>query len=395
MRKYTFHIVLIALLSALWIVFEVFKPTPVNWEPTLINTDKNPYGTYIVFQEAKALFPGENITVARIPAYEQLNDTTSPAYNYVIVAQSVTFTNQELEKLKTFAARGNHILIAANTFNQSFCDSIGMKVTTQFDFVSKTDTIYHFCNPAIDERNFSIPSFAHGVLEVTDSTLYVTGIIEDTQKRQVMVKIQIGEGSIQLCTMPLLFSNWFVLQDGMSSIPFKALSYLPADKPLVWDEYQKQGRDENTSPIRVILANKALSWAYYLSLLGLLLILIFETRRRRSMVEVVEPLKNTSVEFAKVVGLLHFEQQNYSDISHKKTAFFLEHIRSHYHLSTAKTDNNFAAALSEKSGYEASDTEKLVGVLNHIRYTKHVTLEELIELNKSIESFIIKTKLKI
>ena len=395
MRKYAFHITLIAVLSILWILFEVFKPTPLSWEPTLINTDKNPYGTYIVFQQAASLFPVEKIKVLRHPVYKQLNDSALNKYNYVIISQSVTISDPELKKMQAFVSTGNNVFIAANTFNDSFIDSLGINVTTQFSFTSKADTTYRFCNQAVEKRNFSVPSFAHSYFTVTDSTLQITGIIEDLQKRQVMVKIAIGEGTIILCSLPLMFSNWFVLQKGMSEIPFKALSYLPGTQPLVWDEYQNQGSNENTSPIRSILASKSLSWAYYLSLFGILLILIFETRRRRTMVPVVEPLKNTSLEFVKVVGMLHFEQRNYSDIAHKRTAYFLERIRLHYHLPTLKTDSDFAISLSEKSGYNSVETEKLVNVLNHIRYTKHVSADELIELNKSIESFIVITRLKI
>jgi hypothetical protein len=395
MRKYAFHIALIAVLSILWILFEVFKPTPVSWEPTLINTDKNPYGTYIVFQQAASLFPDEKMKVSRKPVYEQLGDTTMSSYNYLLISQSVTISDAELKKMQAFASAGNNVFIAANTFNDSFIDSLGIKINTQFTFTTKDDTTYRFCNPVVEKRHFSVPSFAHGYFTVADSTLQITGIIEDLQKKQVMVKIATGEGAIILCSLPLVFSNWFVLQQGMSEIPFKALSYLPANRPMVWDEYQKQGRNEDTSPIRTILSNRALSWAYFVSLFGILLVLVFDTRRRRSMVPVVEPFKNTSLEFVKVVGMLHFEQRDYSDIAHKRTAYFLERVRMHYHLPTLKLDSDFAISLSEKSGYNAIETEKLVNELNHIRYTKHVSDTELIGLNKSIERFIIKTKLKI
>lgn len=395
MRKYAFHITLIAVLSILWILFEVFRPTPISWEPTLINSDKNPYGTYIVFQQAASLFKVEKIKVSRLPVYEQLNDPALSNYNYLLISQSVTISDPELKKIRAFASAGNNIFIAANTFNDSFIDSLGIKINTQFDFSTKNDTTYRFCNPAVEKHSFSVPSFAHAYFSVTDSTVQITGIIEDLQKRPVMVKIATGEGSIILCSLPLMFSNWFVLQPGMSEIPFKSLSYLPGSRPLLWDEYQKQGRNKNTSPIRTILENRALSWAYFLSLFGIILLLVFDTRRRRSMVPVVEPLKNTSLEFVKVVGMLHFEQRDYSDIAHKRTAYFLERIRMHYHLPTLKLDIDFAISLSEKSGCNADETEKLVNVLNHIRYTKHISDKELIELNKSIESFSIKTKLKI
>ena len=395
MRKYKYHIAIIILLSVLLIVFEWLKPVPLNWEPTLINTDKKPYGSYILFHEAKSLFPNKKITVSRQPAYNQLSDSSERFYNYILISPEVTLSKEDLVKLLEFVKSGNHVFIAAERFEDSFCDSLGIKLTTQYKLISKNDSAYHFCNPATDKRNFSAPSFSRGYFTVTDSTLKVTAMMEDLQKRKVMIKISIGDGSLVLCSLPLMFSNWFMLQDGMSDIPFKALSYLPLDRPLVWDEYLKQGRDEDTSPIRAILANRALAWAYFLSLFGILLILVFETRRRRSMVPMVDPMKNTSLEFVKVVGLLHYEQRNYSDIAHKRIAYFLERIRLHYHLPTRKTEKEFAVMLSEKSGYDPVETESLVNVINQIRFTRIVAPEELIELNKSIESFVIKTKLKI
>ncbi len=394
MKKYTYHILLIVILSIPLILFEWLKPVPLNWNPTLINSDKNPYGTYILFHESGSLFPNQKITVSRQPVYNQLNDSSERQYNYVLISPVVNLTEAELEKLREFIKSGNHVFIATENLEDSFCDSLGIKLTTQYELKLKNDTAYHFCNPAIDKRSIAIPSFARAYFTVTDSSLKVTALMEDQQNRKVMIKINMGEGSLILCSLPLMFSNWFILSDGMSDIPFKALSYLPADKPLVWDEYLKQGRDEDSSPIRAILANRALTWAYFLSLFGILLILIFETRRRRSMVPVVEPLKNTSVEFVKVVGLLHYEQRNFSDITHKRVAYFLERIRLHYHLPTQKTEKEFVVMLSEKSGYDLAETEKLVDVVNHSRFTRFVTEEELIELNKSIESFVVKTKLK-
>lgn len=395
MRKYTLNIVIIALLLIVWLLFQLFKPTPVNWQPTLINTDKNPYGAYILYHEANSLFPGQKISVSRMPVYNQLSDSALNFYNYVLITPAFNPSGEDIDKIREFVKSGNHVFIASENFNDSFCDSLGIKLETQFDKLTGNDTIYRFCNPTIDKRTFAIPSLSRGYFTVTDSNLKVSALMEDIQKRKVMLKIEMGQGSIILCAVPLMYSNWFVLRDGMSSIPFKALSYLPADRPLVWDEYQKQGRDENTSPIRAILANRALAWAYFLSLFGILLILVFETRRRRSMVPVVLPLKNTSLEFVKVVGLLHYEQRNFSDIARKKTAYFLERIRMYYHLPTLKTDKDFTQALSEKSGYSFAETEKLVNIINYIRYTRYINTEELIELNKSIETFIVKTKLKI
>ena len=324
-----------------------------------------------------------------------MSDTTEKFYNYILISPGVTITNAELQKLRTFIARGNHVFIASDDLENSFCDSLGIKLSKPEKLLLGNDTLYKFCNPAVEKRHFAVPSLAKGYFTISDSTLNITGLMEDGQKRKVMVKIQIGDGSLIICSLPLMFTNWFILQPGMSQIPFRALSYLPTDRTVVWDEYMKQGRDEDTSPLRIILKNKALSRAYFLTLFGIVLILVFETRRRRSMVPVVEPLKNNSLDFVKVVGLLHYEQRNYSDIAHKRITYFLERIRTQYHMTTVNTDKEFAIALAEKSGYGQSETENLVNIINQVRYTRIVSPDELIELNKALESFMNKTKLKI
>ena len=395
MKKYRLNILLIVVLLIIWTIYQVFKPNPVNWEPTLINTDKNPYGTYILFHEAASLFPGQKISVSRLPVYNQLDDSTGQRYNYVLIAQSVSITNEEMQKLRNFAKSGNHIFIAAENISESFCDSLGLKINDKPNLQALKDSIFRFSNSRLEKGSFAIPSFAHKYFTIADSSLKITSILEDQQQRKVMVKIKIGEGSIILCSVPLMFSNWFVLREDMSPIPFKALSYLPTDRPLVWDEYQKQGRLEDSNPLRAIWENKALTWAYFLSLTGILLVVVFETRRRRSMVPVVVPLKNTTLEFVRVIGLLHYEQRNYTDIARKKANYFLDRIRLHYYLPTQNTDHSFIVALSEKSGYDLRETEKLMDAITYARNALILTADDLIELNKSIETFTIKTKLKI
>jgi len=97
----------------------------------------------------------------------------------------------------------------------------------------------------------------------------------------------------------------------------------------------------------------------------------------------------------RVIGLLHYEQRNYTDIARKKANYFLDRIRLHYYLPTQNTDHTFVVALSEKSGYDLRETEKLMDAITYARNALILTADDLIELNKSIETFTIKTKLKI
>ncbi|MHC1777897.1 MAG: DUF4350 domain-containing protein [Lentimicrobium sp.] len=395
MRKYRMYIFMILIISMFWMLLEWLRPVKFNWEPSLINTDKNPYGTYIFFSETKEILGEDRIRVSRLPVFIQLKDLAMDSYNYLFIAQEVTLSDNDLEKLLEFVERGNQVLIASENISENILDSLGIRCEGNFEVFSRSDTNYRFCNPAIGKKVFSVPSMNHNSIVLTDSTKKISGLIEDMEKRMVMVKIWMGEGFVIVTTLPLMFSNWSVLQKETGDVPFRALSYFPAEKLFVWDEYLKQGRLGNSSPIRVILAERSLRWAYFLTLGGFLLILVFETRRRRSMVPVAEPLKNTSLDFVRVIAMLHFEQLNYSDIANKRILFLLERIRIHFNLSTHNTSYNFSELLSQKSGYSIQETENLIKHIHAVQGAKKISREELIQLNNSIESFILKTKLKI
>jgi hypothetical protein len=73
-RISTFRLYLagVALLFVAYIVVEYNRPKPVNWEPTYINKDKIPYGTFVLFDQLPRLLGTDSIEVVRQPIYSQL-----------------------------------------------------------------------------------------------------------------------------------------------------------------------------------------------------------------------------------------------------------------------------------------------------------------------------------
>ena len=108
-----------------------------------------------------------------------------------------------------------------------------------------------------------------------------------------------------------------------------AFSYL-GDKDVYWDNYKKSGLVVINSPMRFILNQESLRWAYYLGMIGLLIFVVFKAKREQRIIPVIKPLENSSIEFAKAVGGLYYEHRDFTDLIFKKINYFLEHIRSHY-----------------------------------------------------------------
>lgn len=394
MKKYLAPVLLILALTAIWTVLEIIRPKEVSWMHSYINNDKKPYGCYIFYREAAKLYDLSQQTVSRLPASELLSGFGTANTNYLVVAGTAEFDNQNLDSLLNFIASGNAALIVAGNIQQKLIDTLGLTYTELYSLSNSTDTMYKFSNNKVMKESFPMTGMMHGYFGLKDTLAAVNSIIEDQSGRAVMVQVKWGEGMIILGKCPLIFTNWFILQKNRENVPFRVLSFLPESNLMIWDEFQKQGRDNNSSPLRVILSNHSLKMAYFLTLFGILLILIFETRRKQSVVAVIEPAKNTSLEFVRMVGLLHYEQKDYKNIGIRRINNLFENIRLQYNFSVLPDETGAEEKIHLKTGYSLQNTEKLLKEIRIFLSLITVGKANLVLLNRQIEDFYKCTKPK-
>ena len=166
----------------------------------------------------------------------------------------------------------------------------------------------------------------------------------------------------------------------------KALSYVKNTRLVVWDEYYSKG-DEERSLMKIFFDHVYLKWAYYITLFGLLLFVVYEMKRRQRVIPVVPPLKNSTVEFVNVIGQLYYEQRNNADIAHKQVLYILTYLREQFQVKTDKLDQEFVERLVRKVGLDEVFAAQFTGYLQLITAKDTVDDNELIELNKLIEKF--------
>jgi hypothetical protein len=380
------------MLIALLTIVERTKPVKHSWVPTLINTDKNPYGAYILYHELKTIFPDQKIIESRLPVLElELSDNKH--YTYLIITPDFITDTLKIQEILNFAAKGNTLFVSSERFSPEFLKALGLELKLDLKNYLADDTTLYFSNPYITCPDFNVSQIGKPCLVAKDSLADVTEIIKSRSGDVKMVKVSYQSGNFFLCTVPLMFSNYAVLNSTEKAAAI-ALSYLPQNETIIWDEYFKQGRDEIKSPIRYILKNRSTRWAYFMTLTGLLLFLLFQIKRRRSMIPVVEPFQNTSLQFLQAVALLHYDKRDYSDIAGKKVRYFFEGIRQKLYISTTLADKDFVTQLSSKTAYPETDTASLVKLCRQV-LEQGADYALFIELNKKIEDFRNKTGIQI
>ena len=381
---------------ALLVYAEASKPVEVNWFPSYFHKDKIPYGTFVFTQLMEEAFE-EKLTQVNIPPYQLLQDSTITG-TYLFVNDVVQFDTTELEELTAWVEKGNSVFVSSHYHTYDLLDSLNIETSTAYslsDFVSepmlnlvneklRADKPYHI------QRNLTVPYFeeidtlAHTVLGVTQP--YKDTLVIDKPLAN-FIKVPFGDGTFYFHNQPEIFTNYFLLLDNNSEHTENVLSYINDDSHLYLDSYYKDGKPINISPLHILFSNRYLKWAYYFVLIGTLLFVIFQGKRKQRSIPIVKPLTNKSYEYARTISGMYLDKKDHHAIARKQIALFLEFIRTQLRLPTENLDSHFFKALAARSGNDLETTKSLFTFIEKVTHQQTTGEQELVKLNKLITEY--------
>lgn len=398
-KKYIF--ILTICFTAL-ILLQILAPKPINWKHTYMKKDKIPFGTEALYAALPSVFPGQEISSETFPLYNTLFEKGRTKTNYIIINSTFEPDKLDSRELLAFAKEGNTVFIAANYFSGKFADTLKIKTDNFYgiaesiqddsvnlnQFYSAYDTAnINFVNPILKRKTNYVYSkgIENTFFNSFDSTKAV--ILGTNIKNKVnFVQLSWGKGKIILSTVPEVFTNYLFVNEKNYDYVYKALSYLPNQK-VIWDEYYKVGNVKTESELRVIFSHPALLTAYYLLIFSLLIFIIIGIKRKQRIIPVLEPLRNTTLDFVDIVGTLYFQTGNHKNIAEKKIIYFLEYIRSAFQIKTNLYDDTFINRITNLSGIDREKIHDLFYYFAEITVKESITQQELLKLNRMIEAF--------
>ncbi len=391
-KKIIFYIALLFLFILSMLYLENAKSKPINWFPSYTAKHKIPYGSYILKEELKNLFPNTKIkTVTKAP-YVFLNEEEQNG-TYFFVNDYIDFGEDEILELMQFVENGNDVFISTKYIDIDTLNfETGQLISSNFD----EKAIFKFKNKLFANREYTFDRrFENVVFSKVDtlntSVLGITAYVDDfnnrTEEGVNFVKYNYGDGNFYFHTFPEAFTNFNILNDENHQHAANILSYIDENKPILWDAYYKTGKSRITSPMKYLLSSQNLKWAYYFALMGILIFIIFDGKRKQRYIPVILPLKNMTLAFTRTISSMYFEKSENKKISDHKINFLLEFVRLRLHIPTTKIDKTFYDYVSSRSGYPIGKVEKLFVYCERIQKRKYISEDELIRLNRMIENF--------
>ncbi|HWA35823.1 MAG TPA: DUF4350 domain-containing protein [Cyclobacteriaceae bacterium] len=414
MRKDWKYILYLTLAFGIFLAVKLSGPKEFDWTPTYASEDKNPFGAFVLRELIPALFKGHRVQVTNKTLYE-LRDSLERGQNILVLAHAYAADDEEVKVLLNHVYAGGSAFIGAETIRGKLADTLWLStrdyIFQRGMYAHRKDTSFlKFLNPALDTSNHFVfrRDNIHNYVSIQDTSEFTmpkwrptrdsvtrnTSIIAENDLHDpVLVRIKWGKGIIVFCSTPLAFTNIYALRNENHQFISTALSYLP-EADVTWSEYYSVGRLESNAKLRFILTQEPLAWAYYISVLALLLFMAFEAKRKQRIIPIMNPLTNSSLEFVSTIGNLYFSRGDHKNIADKKILFFSDYIRTKYSLNPGGAGENFISLLSKKSGKSEDQIGRLFQLIRNIQAKTSVTESDLRSLNNEIEEFTSRPKQK-
>ena len=430
---------IVGIVVVLLVVYLAFLRTNSNtyiWSETYIESSDQPFGTSVVSELLESYFPGKKFEKVNNDLGEQLTATADGHKNYIFVGQYPYYTDSLFEILKTFVSNGNDAFIALNQLPENLSSEVLLQSNGE---ILSQDTVYYLDNFGDSafylEENYAEDPYAFSTFSTTKIGLnfFEPGFIRDSsyifqleiaeeivnynwnyflpafQKSIVnhqalgsiysgnfcdLIKVPFGKGNFYIHCNPIVFSNYFQVEKNNIEYTSKVLSYLePGD--IIWDEYSKttynsefqNNEQQQEGPLKFILSQTSLRWAWYVMLIALILFIIFRTKRMQQSIPVLEPNENKSLEFVQTIGRMYYIRKNHKQLALQKIKLFLHFINEKYQLATHTPDEIFIQKLVMKSEISANSIQSIFKHAKYIDNTDDVTDNDLIELHKLLEHF--------
>ena len=378
-----------------------FNEKKLDERITLRKVDKNPYGTYVAYEDLKYIFPYAEIrdndespesSSSVIDDYTYNQEPDPPRALYVIITPSFYPDEKEYDALLRFVGAGNHIFVSSFSWSKNFTDSLNLSIFQPHTLVRFYDSLeVSIMHPITkDSAAFAYPGKSDDTHFIRYDSNYSSVVGHEGRHPNIIRQAYQGGGSITIHSDPLAFSNFFLLHKKNAAYYDEAFSYFPQSiSTVVWDQYfrYKRNGSSNFNSLQVILANKSFRTAFWLTLLLFALIYLFESKRKQRIIPVIKPHKNTSLDFVKTVGRLYHQYHDNKNLGLKMTAHLMEYIRQKYNMPTATLDQFFVANLAFKSGYPEDKLQHMIYKARMINDFSSVSDEELMEFHRQTEDF--------
>lgn len=383
-KTFKIYAVLFVVVLVIIALLEINKKEAIDWQKNFDISEKSPFGLYIFDHEAPTLFKDKLKKITDDP-YNFYSENEKDPHNILVVASNLD--TESWSVLLDRVAEGSDAMIIGERIPKSVADSLGF-YTSNFSYAESS--VLKLTDKKFQNSFIKIDKFpgSRGFTYVKPEVEILGKIVsEDAEDQAGFIKVKYGNGHFYMHCEPLFLTNYYLLKNGNLQYAQDVFSYLPERETLWFTE--KEGSGQSQFFMRFIFSNPALKYAWWMLLGGMLLFIFFNAKRKQRIVPIIDPLKNSSVDFVKSIGNLYLQEGDFHEMMAKKAQYFLHKVRIDLLIDTQNLDENFAKKLQLKTGKPEEKIKEAITLIKKAQDPhSSVMKEDLAKMNNLLDEIL-------
>lgn len=337
-----------------------------NWNSRFQLNDKNPQGLYLFTSLTKA-------HLDTTQSMRTIDDTYSldsivgleKKKTYLFVGNNFGLDSHEMDSILVDVKRGSLLFLSFNDLTENLYPKLFEDHSYRIDYGTEVNVFMnkHKFNMINIYQNDTVACdwWAFGDLEFEEAHVELSSFMEMPN----FVKVKCGDGYVFLHSSPTMFFNYQIKRKPGFQYTASVLNELPSDQDVfllelgrLKDDYGSEdtnvqegnGGKKDDSYLKEILKNPMLRTAFLLAILGILLFVIFRSKRKQPVVPYLAKRKDMTLAFAETITSIYFAKRNAYGLLQVQKKNFYDAMQRHFFVDLYKrNDDREMQVLAEKT----------------------------------------------
>ena len=349
-----------------------------NWNKKYLLDDKNPLGLYMFTALAQShLDTNKHIEVVEDwIGLDSITDADENPKTYMFVGNIFQLKNKEMDSILSDVHEGSELFLAFENLTENLFPKLFNSFEYRSDYSEEV-------NVFVENKKFNMINlyqndtiakdwWAFGELDFDEEYVGLSSFMEMPN----FVRVKHGKGFVYLHATPSMFQNYQVKRIPGFKYAAYCLNNIPRDNDIYmlelgrrsddygnYDTDDQSGKDlkNDDSYLQLIFKNPTLLIALLLTILGLILFIIFRSKRTRPIVQFIAKRKDMTLAFAETITSIYFAKRNPYGLLQVQKKNFYDTVHRYFFVDLYhRVGDRELLILAEKSDTDIQEIKKLV-----------------------------------
>lgn len=375
-----------------------------NWNSRFQVDDKKPMGLYLLTALTQAHLD-TNHQVSVVTDWidmDSIFENDKSKKTFFFVGNNFGLKSDEIDTILSEVKKGSSLFLSFNDLTENLFSKLFYEYKTKYEYDDHV-------NVFSDKHKFKMINLFQNDTVATDwkafekvQSLGPHKSLSSFMEMSNYIKVKHGDGYLFFHTNPEMFYNYQLKRlPGFKYAEF-TLNQLSSEQDVyllelgrLTDNYGNQDVDDDSgedgkvddSYFKLIFQNPTLLTALLLSILGIVLFIIFRSKRTEPIVPYIAKKKDMTLAFTETITSIYFAKRHPYGLLQVQRKNFYATIQKHFFIDLNRgSEHKVLDVLAEKCNMERAEIDELVNMLE-TKEASRISDQYITDVNKKMHSF--------